>query len=207
MRKVVLVMQHRGFNERRALGTLSRFALLGTLLAMGLWGSPAQGAGMERLSAECLPEEAYTTLETCPAGPTKFEVGGRRAAAFKSAPPPREKKAQKDQLSQRQAPDEMSAGQRDLRTTRLQARGRALLITEIQGLERLYKRTQRQSPDRAQLVRRLAEGYVELESAATRDKIKADIDADEAKQAKQKTKYDQSRKEALAAQQIDAKSR
>jgi len=207
MRKVVLVMQHRGNNERCARGTMSRFALLGTLLAMGLWGSPAHSAGMERLSAECLPEEAYTTLETCPAGPTKFEVGGRRAAAFKSAPPPREKKAQKDQLSQRQAPDEMSAGQRDLRTTRLQARGRALLITEIQGLERLYKRTQRQSPDRAQLVRRLAEGYVELESAATRDKIKADIDADDAKKAKNKGKYDAALKESATAGQIVVKSR
>ncbi len=32
----------------------------------------------------------------------------------------------------------MAAGQRDTRKSRLQARSRALLITEIQGLERLY---------------------------------------------------------------------
>ena len=148
---------------------------------------PAGAAALERLNPECLPEDAYKQVEACPAGPQKFEVGGRRAAAFKTAPPPREKKAQKDSLGQKQAPEEMSAGQRDLRTTRLQARGRALLITEISGLERLYKRTPRRSPDRAQLVRRLAEGYVELESAATRDKIKADIDAQDAQNAKQKS--------------------
>ena len=182
---------------------VSLLALLGTAFV----ARPAAGAALERLSAECLPEETYKEVEACPAGPTKFEVGGRRAAAFKSAPPPREKKAQKDSLAQKQAPEEMSAGQRDLRTTRLQARGRALLITEISGLERLYKRTPRRSPDRAQLVRRLAEGYVELESAATRDKIKSDIDADDAKKEKQKAKYDKSRREAVAAQQIVVKSR
>jgi len=177
------------------------------LAAAAFSARPAGAAALERLNAECLSEDAYKEVEACPAGPTKFEVGGRRAAAFKTAPPPREKKAQKDELAQKQAPEEMSAGQRDLRTTRLQARGRALLITEISGLERLYARTPRKSPDRAQLVRRLAEGYVELESAATRDKIKADIDADDAKKAKQKGKYDQAMREANAAQQIVVKSR
>ena len=219
----MVVMQHRsvgrsfparrglGIPARRGLGGIprgfSRTAALLALLGVAFLGREAAAAGLERLNKECLPEDAYTAVEECPAGPTKFEVGGRRAAAFKTAPPPREKKAQKDSLSQKQAPEEMSAGQRDLRTTRLQARGRALLITEISGLERLYKRTPRRSPDRAQLVRRLAEGYVELESAATRDKIKADIDADEAKQAKQKAKYDKSKREAVAAQQIVIKSR
>jgi tetratricopeptide (TPR) repeat protein len=183
-------------------------ALAVLVLAAAAFGArPGHAAALERLNAECLPEEAYKELEACPTGPKKFDVNARRAAAFKSAPPPREKRAQKDTLDKKQAPEEMSAGQRDLRTTRLQARGRALLITEISGLERLYKRTPRRSPDRAQLVRRLAEGYVELESAATRDKIKADIDADDAKNAKQKSKYDASKRESNAAQQIVVKSR
>src|SRR5688572_30139139 len=190
-----------------AVRALPRLLSLLALAAAAFSVRPAGAAALERINPQCLPEDAYKQVETCPGGPNKFEVGQRRAAAFKSAPPPREKKAQKDTLSQKQAPEEMSAGQRDLRTTRLKARGRKLLITENSGLERLYKTTPRRAPDRAQLVRRLAEGYVELESAATRDKIKADIDADEAKQAKQKTKYDQARKEALAAQQIVTKSR
>jgi tetratricopeptide (TPR) repeat protein len=183
-------------------------ALSVLVLASAAFGArPAGAAALERLSAECLPEDAYKEIEACPSGPKKFDVNSRRAAAFKTAPPPREKKAQQDSLDKKNAPEEMSAGQRDLRTTRLQARGRALLITEISGLERLYKRTPRKSPDRAQLVRRLAEGYVELESAATRDKIKADIDADDAKKGKQKPKYDASKRESTAAQQIVVKSR
>lgn len=208
MRKVVMVKQLRSESGWRVwCRGLLGLAVAGAAAGTGLWGRPAAAAGLERLSNQCLPEDAYTTLENCPAGPTKFEVGSTHSAAFKSAPPPREKKAQKDSLEKKQAPEEMSAGQRDLRTTRLQARGRALLITEISGLERLYKRTPRQSPDRPQLVRRLAEGYVELESAATRDKIKADIDADDGKKNKQKAKYDAAIKESSAAQQIVAKSR
>lgn len=177
------------------------------VLGIGALPSGAAAAGLERLSNQCLDESAYTVVETCPGGPDKFEVGQRRAAAFKSAPPPREVKEKKDSLEQKQASEEMSAGQRDLRTTRLQARARALLITEISGLERLYQRTSRRSPDRAQLIRRLAEGYVELEAAATRDAIQAEIDAEDAKKAKQKAKYDKSRSEAAAARQIVDKAR
>ncbi len=82
-------------------------------------------------------------------------------------------------------PDELKKyAERDTRKTRLQARARALLITEIQGLERLYKNTPENSPDKPQLTRRLAEGYVELESAAVRDKIAADIQAQDAKAKK-----------------------
>lgn len=43
------------------------------------------------------------------------------------------------------------------------------LIRAIQGLESLYASTNRQSPDRAQLQRRIAESYLELE-ASERDK-------------------------------------
>jgi tetratricopeptide (TPR) repeat protein len=199
-----MVMQFRKMNAP-ARG-LAKALSVAVLVVGAAAARPAAGA-LERLNAECLPEDAYKALEACPTGPKKFDVNQRRAAAFKSAPPPREKKAQKDSLEKKQAPEEMSAGQRDLRTTRLQARGRALLITEISGLERLYKRTPRRSPDRAQLVRRLAEGYVELESAALRDKIKADIDSEDAKNAKQKNKYDQAKRESNAAQQIVVKSR
>ena len=134
MRKVVVVMQMRNIRsglenrlavapciraERGARG-FSRWAVLASLLTLGLLGRSAHAAGLERLSSQCLPEEAYTAIETCPAGPTKFEVNSRHSTAFKSAPPPREKKSQKDTLEKKQAPDEMSAGQRDLRTTRLQ---------------------------------------------------------------------------------------
>jgi TolA-binding protein len=41
----------------------------------------------------------------------------------------------------------------------------ALVITEIQGLENLFAATPDTAPDRVQIVRRLAEDYVELERA------------------------------------------
>src|ERR1043165_4696903 len=91
------------------------WAAVASLLTLGLLGSSARAAGLERLNSQCLPEEAYTAIETRPAGPTKFEVNSRHSTAFKSAPPPREKKAQKDTLEKKQASEEMSAGQRDLR--------------------------------------------------------------------------------------------
>jgi tetratricopeptide (TPR) repeat protein len=169
--------------------------------------APSGAAEVAQLNNQCVAEQAYSTVNSCPQGPDKFEVGQRRAAAFQSAPPPRERKNRQDELGKKQAPEEMAAGQRDLRTTRLQARGRQLLITEISGLERLYKRTQRQSPDRQQLVRRLAEAYVELESAATRDAIKAQVDSQDAERDKQKAKYSQAKQEEGAARKIAERAR
>jgi hypothetical protein len=57
----------------------------------------------------------------------------------------------------------------DIRKSTLQPRARALLVTELTGLERLLERTPTGSPDRPQLLRRVAEGHVELRAAAARD--------------------------------------
>ena len=75
----------------------------------------------------------------------------------------------------------MNAAQRDERRARMAKKSRQLLITEIQGLEGLFSNTPKSSQDRPKLMRRLAEGYVELESAAFRDKTEASMKADEAK--------------------------
>jgi hypothetical protein len=72
--------------------------------------------------------------------------------------------------SRRTRPARMNIAQRDERRNRLAARSRQLLVTEIQGLESLFSSTPKNAPDRPKLMRRLAEGYVELESAAFRDK-------------------------------------
>jgi tetratricopeptide (TPR) repeat protein len=154
--------------------------------ALGVWLTAGHAQAVPEakptdLSQECISKEAVTTLMTCPGGPAKFDAKQKRAVAFKSAPPPREVKQREDEAKPVN-PDELKKyAERDTRKNRLQARARALLITEIQGLERLYKRTNKKSADRPQLVRRLAEAYVELESAAQRDKIGADIQAQDAK--------------------------
>jgi TolA-binding protein len=56
---------------------------------------------------------------------------------------------------------------RDDRTVRHRPRTMALLRAEAQGLERLFQATPLRNPDRPQLLRRLAETYVEVAAAAT----------------------------------------
>ena len=96
---------------------------------------------------------------------------------FHSAPPPADLKKREQQTKPTQPDESMNAAQRDERKSRLQARARALLVTEIQGLESLFRTTPKNAPDRPQLARRLAEDYVELERAAFRDKTEAEISA------------------------------
>jgi TolA-binding protein len=174
--------------------------------AVGLWLTTGVAHAVPEakptdLSLECVSKEAQTTLATCPGGPAKFDAKQKRAVAFKSAPPPREVKKREDDVKPVN-PDELKKyAERDTRKNRLQARARALLITEIQGLERLYKRTAKKSPDRPQLTRRLAEAYVELESAAQRDKIAADIQSQDAKR-KDPSKAGKFKADAVQAEKI-----
>ena len=173
-------------------------SLFGALCVSGLAGAATE-AKMTDLSTECIGAEAPKALVACPGGP-KLEIKQKRGTAFKSAPPPLDVKKRQD-ASKPINPEELTKyAERDSRKTRLQARARALLITEIQGLERLYKNTPEASADKPQLTRRLAEAYVELESAALRDKIAADIQAQDAKAKKKNaTKF---RSDAAAAEKI-----
>lgn len=58
---------------------------------------------------------------------------------------------------------------RDPRKAATAPRSRALLVTELQALERLYQATPKTSPDRVTIAHRLAEGYVELVYAAEKE--------------------------------------
>ncbi len=165
-------------------------------------GEVAKERAGAKIDKACINPDAYKAMEECPGGPKKFGGKARHRTAFKSAPPPQERKQRKDNLSPRNASESMMAGQRDTRKARLQARSRALLITEISGLERLFRKTKKTDKDRAQLVRRLAEGYVELGSAANRDMIENEIKRDEAKRKKQRNTYEKHKKEALKAKKI-----
>src|SRR5258708_28867700 len=79
------------------------------------------------------------------------------------------------------ADQSMLAGYRDMRKSALKQRALALLVTEIQQLESLYRTTEARSKDRPMLLRRLAEDYVELENAAFREKTEAEVKRDELK--------------------------
>ncbi|PIE05888.1 MAG: hypothetical protein CSA75_02385 [Sorangium cellulosum] len=151
----------------------------------------------------CWSGEAQKNLATCPgSGPTSFNVGthGKQPRVrFKSAP-------QKVDLKKRDAkkkPGGPSAeidsfAVRDQRKEALKPRVRALLITEIQGLEQLFKTTPRRAPDRVRIARRLAETYVELENAARRDKTQAQIKKNRKEAAKANKVMRLARKKAIA---------
>ncbi len=161
---------------------------LAPLLAASVSLVPALGLSVEQrqMSAECVGPEARAAINECPSGAMKSEGRRRAGTAFKSAPPPPAKKKEQDFK-----PGDVSAleqfANRDTRKGKMENRARALLITEITGLERLYKQTPKSSPDHPQLLLRLAEGYAELEQAAVRDKIQADIKVQDAKAKKQST--------------------
>ncbi len=159
------------------------------LAAAGLWvGGSALAAETAKTApaagGQCISPQAHQAINECPKGAMKTEGRKRAGTAFKTAPPPATAKAKTDYK-----PGDLSMlenlAERDSRKGKMQQRARALLITEIQGLERLFKQTPKDSPDRPQLVLRLAEGYAELEQAAIRDKIAADIKLQDKKAKKQ----------------------
>ena len=126
-------------------------------------------ASRSRRSRRC------SACPTVAAAPTDQAAARRRRSNFHSAPPPRrsEEARSADEAGQPDASIERRAARRAHEPPR-SARQRALLVTEIQGLESLFATTPKNAPDRPQLARRLAEGYVELESAAFRDKTEAE---------------------------------
>ena len=153
-----------------------------SLVAQLGWSSSAHaataGAGSTNSATAggaCISEEAKQSLVACPnSGPQSFDVGQHGKAptvAFHSALGPNGKK----EIPQ---PSFDRGEARDDRKNRLVVRQRALLVTEIAGLEDLLRKTAQNSPDRVDLARRLAEDYVELENAAFHEKTQAEIDRD-----------------------------
>ncbi len=155
-----------------------------TLCALGVTaGAVAVGSSAvdSAFAAEaCVSPAAKAALSECPAGAIKA-VGMKKPEVKFGAPPPVNPKTGKDNTKPVNPTDSMNAAQRDDRKSRLQARSRTLLVTEIQGLETLFADTKKNAPDRPKLARRLAEGYVELESAAIREATENDIKASDAK--------------------------
>ncbi|HEY6727441.1 MAG TPA: hypothetical protein VI197_25575 [Polyangiaceae bacterium] len=56
-----------------------------------------------------------------------------------------------------------------------------LLMRELHRLERLLAVTPKRSPERARIVRRLADGYAELEQLAAVERIRAELNLERAK--------------------------
>ncbi len=178
-------------------------------ISVGLLLGATAGVGAKTkvgdLSKECVSSDAQKKISECPSGPQEFAGKKKRGTAFSSAPPPRKKKAVSDFKPEDPTQALEGAAQRDARKFRLKNRAQALLIREISGLERLFKTTPKNDPDRPQLIRRLAEGYVELEGAAQRDRIQNEIKVQDARRKKQNNTT--ARAAAIKAKKIEAAAR
>jgi len=69
------------------------------------------------------------------------------------------------------------------RTRPLEHQRKTLLIRELAQLEAILARTKESSPDHMSIIRRLAEGYAELESIAERERARAQAAADDLERA------------------------
>ncbi len=146
--------------------------------------TPSSSSSMSSTSSSstCVTDQAKKTLDACPGGPLAGMTqpsGKAPTMSFHSKVEDIKKGDKKIEIG---GPDvSQLAGMRDLRASALKQRVLALLVQEISGLEGLYKTTDARSKDRPQLLRRLAEDYVELENAAFREKTEAEVRRDEMK--------------------------
>ncbi len=150
--------------------------------ATALAASPSSSAAASSAPI-CISDKAKQDLDVCPEGPTLNPSGHDSKPKMSFHSKVEELKKGDKKIGIGTADVQMLAGMRDQRLTALKQRALALLVTEIQGLEGLYRDTQMRSKDRPMLLRRLAEDYVELENAAFTEKTQAEIRRDEAKKA------------------------
>ena len=106
-----------------------RACLIWSVLVVSLFAAPKARAATDKASdsaSQCISPASEKTLAECPGGPAKFDAHKKRAAAFQSAPPPREVKSRKDDVKPVNPEELKKYAERDTRKNRLQARARAL---------------------------------------------------------------------------------
>ncbi len=130
---------------------------------------PASAAG------ECIPSSVSEALTACSGVALKRATDRRAPLTLPpvAAPP--------SAAAQSPAPPDPQLNARQIRRALASLRAQPLLIAEIQGLESLLVSTPAGSADRPGLLRRLADGYVELEAVSFRKKIESRMSADVAR--------------------------
>ena len=172
--------------------------------------APVAASSSSSSGGVCVSETAKNALSACPGGPQLKPVQGKQPQMSFHSKVEDLKKGTKT-IGIGTADVAMLAGMRDQRQSALKQRVLALLITEIQQLESLFKSTDARSKDRPMLLRRMAEDYVELENAAFRERTEAEVKRDNFKTSNpreagkqqaiansRKTTMDRSRKAAIA---------
>ncbi len=180
----------------QALKRLMRFgAVAATLVLSSLVVTPAS-------AQQCISAAAKKNLSSCPGGKFKANVTKRPQVSFSSAPEELKKKKRKTDLKPVNPTDITKTAQRDERSSRLKPKVRALLMTEISNVTRLERSTSYKDKDKPQLMRRLAEGYVELEASAFRDKVENEVKAQTYRKKNPKAAAKAKKKAQIAAKII-----
>jgi tetratricopeptide (TPR) repeat protein len=152
-------------------------------------------------AASCVSPGAAERLSSCPGG-TRRKATGRQKPAFRAAPPPR---AKPNASVSPPPPRDLPPDPR--KAPVLEKRVREFLLQELQNLGRLFARTPRRAPDRPVLLRRLADGYVELEQLAASNQIKLEIRVQDYLKKKQSAEADKARRAAAKEQKIAIQAR
>jgi TolA-binding protein len=155
----------------------------------------------------CLSSRVVEALSSCPGGAPPERVPGAKSPV--KLPPPVPAKTLKNPTK---PPNPDGPGTAvEIRRNLASVKAIQLLVTQIQGLESLLESTPATAPDRAPLLRRLADSYVELESSAFRKKIESRGRADEIRResptaaAAARTEGDRSEKIEISARQAAVK--
>src|SRR5579883_3077118 len=158
----------------------------GSAGSSGSSSSAASGNGSSSgnsTTMACIGDSAQKALTACPGGPQLKPTAQGKQPQLSFRGKVEDIKKGNKQIGVGTADVSMLAGIRDQRQSALKQRVLALLVTEIQQLESLYKSTDLRSKDRPMLLRRMAEDYVELENAAFREKTEAEVKRDNFKKS------------------------
>ena len=152
--------------------TLRSFALL------ALFGSLATSAAAEPERMAC-PAGQRPGISGCVDGSPRARPSGTTAEKPQSEKPQSEKPQSEKRVPR---PDPALSAER-AKPTPAERQSRTLLVRELKRLEAMLKTTPENSPDFPVILRRLAEGYAELEAVAERERAKAQAAADDAERA------------------------
>jgi TolA-binding protein len=148
--------------------------------ALVVLGSRAARAAGE----QCISQPAKDNLSRCPGGKFQSDVTKRRQVSFSTTVDDVKRKERQSDIKPINPTDIAKAAERDERRAKYKKKQIELLFNEIKGVENLLKGTKKKDKDRPRLLRRLAENYVELESAAFEDKVQNEVKAQELRSKK-----------------------
>ncbi|MEM9691334.1 MAG: hypothetical protein AAGA56_02210, partial [Myxococcota bacterium] len=171
---------------------------MSTVMALLSAARPASGQ-------VCVAPEVKKELRACPVGARRRVVKKKRRPVLSSVPVSSSTTPKKKGLPLKPITKKAGLEGYGLRDDRGSSRrSRRLLVAEIVNVEQLYRTTKKRSDDRPRLLRRLAEGFVELEASAFRDQTEAETAA---RAARSKVTRNQLRKKAREAAKVAVNAR